>query len=184
MRTNKIIPFFLALSLHVIPLAYFLIKKPAPPALVVTNVSGNPSTPKGIDLSAFSISQKARPTKNSIKSVGLSLSVGSGSGIGNSTDLSAGSTQGFNNSQTSTGPTFTNFKEPPYPPIAREKGYEGKVKIKAYYDQEGSITRVDIVESSGIKMLDEAVKITAVNWKISSTSAGNFEKTFDFRLKN
>ncbi|MDD4973451.1 MAG: energy transducer TonB [Bacteriovorax sp.] len=182
MRTNKFIPFFLALSFHVIPFAYLLLKKPTPPTPVVGSFGGKTSTLKGIDLNAFSISQKYHAPTNSIKRVGLSAPSGEeeGSGNGNSKDSGSGSETLGN----STAPIFTSFKEPPYPPIARQKGYEGKVKIKAYYNQEGLITKVDIIESSGIKMLDETVKKTASDWKISSPSAGSFEKIFDFRLKN
>lgn len=180
MRTNKFIPFYLALSLHGIPVIYFLTKKPTPPAPII-------AAPQGIDLSGFSISQKSGNKKtqspsNSIKTVGLPAHRSEGSGIG--IENSADSGTGPGNSGNNTGPVFTNFHEPSYPPIARQKGYEGKVKIKAYYNQEGLITKVDIIQSSGIKMLDETVKKTASEWKLSSTTAGSFEKVFEFKLNN
>ena len=181
MRTNKFIPFYLALSLHAIPFLYVLIHR------------SNPITPmtatKTIDLSTFSFSQKhgkpnERPLSNSSKSVGLPIRGNEKllSGIENSNDINIGpGAQGLENK---TGFSFIHFSQPIYPQIARQKGYEGKVKIKAYYNKEGAIIKVDVIESSGIKMLDEAVKRTASDWKISSTTNGNFEKTFEFKLNN
>ncbi|MBC7539182.1 MAG: energy transducer TonB [Bacteriovorax sp.] len=182
MRTNKFIPFYIALSLHSIPLIYFLLKKPTPPAPIIVSSSAKTSPSQGIDLTGFSISHKpgniTTSTKtNSIKTVGLPASSpkehNSGSlGTGNGTIGG------------SSAPVFIIFREPVYPPIARQKGYEGKVKIKAYYNLEGVITKVDIIESSGIKMLDETVKKTASGWKLSSTRVGSFEKTFEFKLND
>jgi protein TonB len=71
--------------------------------------------------------------------------------------------------------------------VARQKGYQGKVKIRVHYNHEGSMTKIDIIESSGIKMLDEAIKNAALDWKISPSSIngpGSFEKVFEFKLKN
>jgi TonB family protein len=195
MRTNKFIPFYIALSLHAIPLTYFLLKKSAPPAAVMVSSSAKASPSQGIDLTGFSISQKPgyktiAPTQtNSIKTVGLpaaSYEVHNNGNTGSSASASGSSGTGTGNDTNGnhSEPVFINFREPIYPPVARQKGYEGKVKIKAYYNQVGVITKVEIIESSGIKMLDETVKKTASGWKLSVISAGSFEKKFEFKLKN
>lgn len=179
MRTNKFIPFYLALLLHLIPLIFYLFKRPVIQASVLP--------PQGIGLSAFSISErsiqlKTQTKQNYTETVGLSSQNGAESMPSRPGDKNG--IEGTGGIGNNTGPVFINFNEPTYPPVARQKGWEGKVKIKAYYDQGGSITKIDIVQSSGIKMLDESVKKTALSWKLSSSTGGSFEKVFEFKLNN
>jgi TonB family protein len=176
MRTSKFIPFYLAITLHAIPLAYFLLKSPIPQVPITMS-----SRPAGIDLSGFSISGRASKktassSSNSIKTVGQNSVSG---------NLSTGSeTNSADASGNSSGPSFISFSEPAYPVIARQKGYEGKVKIKIFHNQEGAIIKVDILESSGFKMLDDSVLKTAMSWKLNNVSVGSFEKVYEFKLKN
>lgn len=180
MRTNKFIPFCLALTLHAMVLIFFLTKRPATQAPVIT-------LPQGIGLSGFSISEKTNPIKrvgHSAKGATLAASAKENPNAGASTSISgSGSVKG--SPETNAGSAFVNFNEPKYPPVARQKGWEGTVKIKAYFNQAGVITKVDILQSSGIKMLDESVLKSSTNWKLSaSSSAGSFEKVFEFKLNN
>jgi TonB family protein len=176
MRTSKFIPFYLAITLHAVPLAYFLLKSPIPQAPIAMS-----SRPVGIDLSGFSISERASKktassSSNSIKTVGQNS---------NSGNLTTGDGSISSNSPNSSlNPSFMSFTEPVYPVIARQKGYEGKVKIKIFHNQEGAIIKVDIIESSGFKMLDDTVQKTAMGWKLKNVSIGSFEKVFEFKLKN
>lgn len=177
MRTNKFIPILLALAIHLVPMGYFLLKG-QDPHQKAGYTSNSPNTSEGIDLNGFSVSRKNRlqnkqqnrqykigPTVNSIKSVGfVPEEMGSAHGDGKI--------------------DFLKFREPTYPPVAREKGLEGIIKIKASYNQEGNIDKVEIIQSSGHKMLDESVKKSAIEWKVSGGHAGYFEKSFEFRLKN
>jgi TonB family protein len=189
MRTNKFIPFYIALSLHAIPLIYFLSKKHAPPIPISAGPTSKMSPYHRLDLNGFSISQKLGKSRtqmaaNNTKKVGLSA--GHSNGPASDTGQSKFSEPGMDSgtSKNSTGLSFINFHEPQYPVVARQKGHEGVVKIKAYYNQEGLITKVEIVESSGIKMLDETVKKAAAAWRLKTNSAGSFEKKFEFKLKN
>lgn len=75
--------------------------------------------------------------------------------------------------------------EPQYPPLARQKGLEGKVRLRAFYNNEGSITQVDVVDSSGTKMLDESARKALLAWKIKAgLGSASFEKTFQFKLND
>lgn len=184
MLTKKFIPFILAAAIHAIPMIYFLYTPSA-------KLSSNDSVPlsHAIDLKGFQISRqnanRLSPQKGHepIKSEAIAPGdatgpTQSGSGTDSDSAPTSGATYNFN------GPQFIRFQEPVYPVFAREKGYEGKVKIRAYFDQDGAITKVDVVDSSGIKMLDDTVKNTAESWRLSPGSAGSFEKTFEFKLKN
>ncbi|MDO9181529.1 MAG: TonB family protein [Bacteriovorax sp.] len=174
MRTNKIIPFLIALLLHTIPVIYFLkigaVKQPQ---------SNKPLSK--IDLSNFSFpniknsSTKHLP-KNQTKILGLQ---------GQAIQISEGSLEkSFGPNEKIQSYTFINYQEPLYPPVARQKGLEGKVKIKIFYDQLGSVIKIDLLESSGTKMLDDSVLKAASKWKISSTISGSIEKVFEFKLNN
>lgn len=155
-------------------MSYFLIQKTILTTPIITPI-------QAIGLNAFSISQKADAEKNQtpsnlIKTVGLP--------IPSSNPLSSGQGAESGTLEKSPGLDFSYLRQPLYPKLARQKGYEGKVKIRAYYNQEGVITKVEIIESSGIKMLDESVKNAISDWKLSMTTEGSFEKTFEFKLNN
>ncbi|MFA6236410.1 MAG: energy transducer TonB [Bacteriovorax sp.] len=178
MRTNNIIPILLATAIHLIPAGFFLLKSPA--VEVHTKIA-----PESIGISDFSLEQK-KQIKNSIKSVGLSPSssqstTASVAGEGKNSIQAAAPVNG----SAGVGElNFVKYSEPLYPPVARANGMEGTVKIKVYYDKAGDVGSVDIISSSGYKMLDESVKKSAALWKLPSGSEGNFEKTFSFKLKN
>lgn len=170
MRTNKFIPFLLALIIHLIPLFIFLKKNHN-----YSQLSGKSSSLKTIDLIGFSSSSNGGNKKNEPRSkpsetVGLQKG-GMLDTQENSIDLKA-------------EPLFQKFTEPTYPILARKQGYEGKVKIKITFNENGIITKTDIIESSGINMLDEAVLKVAKDWRINSKINGTFEKVFEFKLKN
>ncbi|MGZ3789885.1 MAG: energy transducer TonB [Bacteriovorax sp.] len=192
MRTNKFIPFIIAVAIHAVPLTYFAVKRSS------STSSPFPSMPVhgGIDLNNFSLakktpSQKKASTKKPIESVGfnptdkssennpnMAPSKGEGPSNGHQKD---GANEGNDHGSTI---TFLKIKEPDYPPMARARGLEGKVKIKAYYNREGTVERIEITQSSGAKILDESVKKTVADWQLSKGSEGSFEKTFEFKLQN
>ena len=137
--------------------------------------------PEGIDLSGFSLekTKKIAVVKNQTKMDGLQVSTEevNSSNHGSTT---IGSTTTNQN-----GPVFLKFVQPPYPPVARAQGIEGIVKIKAFYNQEGMVTNVEIIQSSGAALLDETVKKTALKWQITKPlTSGNFEQSFAFKLRN
>lgn len=91
-------------------------------------------------------------------SEGISKGKGSGGpGFGN----------GPSNAQPVVPPRLTHYVKPPYPPDAREKGIEGTVIVRVLIDLSGNIGGVDIYESSGSSLLDEAAISSANGWEFS-----------------
>jgi len=184
MRTNKFIPLLLAISLHGIPIIFCLIQTSKISKPTVLNFSTPSYSNHGIDLNGFSVSKKSgevkKPqNKTPTKTVGLA---GITESAGQST--SQISSSGSSHSENDPEPTFIKFNEPIYPIMARKKGYEGKVKIKVFFDQNGIIIKVDIIESSGVNLLDETVRKAALEWRLKTSSNGSFEKTFVYKLNN
>lgn len=188
MRTNKFIPILLAVAIHLLPVSYFLLKPQAAPPQNPGPSFGNNKLPEGIDLSGFSLQRQpqrqgpkgeAKASQNSIKSVGQNSGNSGSSGDSSGEAAGTGGSGGGSDEM-----IFLKFHQPVYPVVAREKGYEGVVKAKINYNHDGDIEKVEIIESSGYKMLDEAVKKTASEWKLSVKNSGNFEKSFEFKLKN
>lgn len=182
MRTNKFIPLLIALFIHAIPLLYLVSNK-------TDSAMSSPhsSLSQGIDLSGFSIAKRNSTSKRFSEPKAINPTVASVASVNSSNIEGSGTTGGSTGGPSTTsgnGVVFVQMREPQYPPIARQKGLEGKVKVKAFYNNEGIITKVDIMESSGVKMLDESVSKTVSEWKLSQGSSGSFEKSFEFKLKN
>lgn len=57
-----------------------------------------------------------------------------------------------------------NNPHPPYPLIARKKGFEGKLILKVTVNEDGSVKDVTIDKSSGYLILDKASKETIEKW--------------------
>ena len=74
--------------------------------------------------------------------------------------------------------------EPPYPPIARETGEQGTVKLLLGGDAAGNIISVEVKESSGFPVLDRAtVDFIKGHWRLP-TGTGNrlFETSITYQL--
>ena len=56
---------------------------------------------------------------------------------------------------------------PPYPPLARREGTEGKVKLKVLISEEGRVTGVSLFRSSGSPLLDQSALETLEKWRFS-----------------
>jgi len=190
MRLNKFVPFLLALVIHLLPLGYFLFIKNT---FEAPGVSQN-SQLQGIDLTGFSTTKKKstpaglKPT-SSVNPTSPSLKTGTtkatdSAGPGASQDPSPGTIGTSSSGTGSPESLILSSVDPVYPPLARQKGLEGSVRLKARYDNQGVITQVDIVNSSGTKMLDESAKKALMGWKLKAGSEGSFEKTFQFKLNN
>ena len=61
---------------------------------------------------------------------------------------------------------------PPYPPLARRMGEEGKVVLRVAVNALGSADSVEIKTSSGSVRLDEAARKTVLNWKFIPAKRG------------
>jgi TonB family protein len=67
--------------------------------------------------------------------------------------------------------------EPPYPPIARETGEQGTVKLLLGADAAGNVISVDVKESSGFPVLDRAtVDFIKHHWRLP---AGDGNRLFE-----
>ena len=68
--------------------------------------------------------------------------------------------------------------EPPYPPIARETGEQGTVKLLLAGDAAGNIISVDVKESSGFPVLDRAtVDFIKKHWRLPAGDDNRFFET-------
>ena len=57
-----------------------------------------------------------------------------------------------------------NNPHPPYPLIARKKGFEGKLILEVLVNEDGSVKSTRIRESSGYQILDTVSKETVEKW--------------------
>jgi periplasmic protein TonB len=60
---------------------------------------------------------------------------------------------------------YLNNPPPPYPPLSRRLGEQGKVVIRAFIDERGTATRAEIRTSSGYDRLDQAALQTVLKWR-------------------
>ncbi|MDM3844932.1 MAG: TonB family protein [Aphanizomenon gracile PMC627.10] len=108
----------------------------------------------------------------------------SGNGVGNNSGNGVGNTAKPENTPIATAP------KPPienssklnradclqcqikYPERARRRGTEGNPEVAIDTDNQGNVTRVRLIRSSGDSELDEAAQKAAQEWKLTPTEAG------------
>ncbi|MFO5491598.1 MAG: TonB family protein, partial [Cuspidothrix sp.] len=117
---------------------------------------------------------------------GLGVGNGTGAGVGNGT--SAGNETG-NTPKPENTPIATAPKPPrengsklnradclecqiKYPDNARRRGVEGNPEVAIDTDDQGNVTRVRLISSSGDSELDEAAQQAAQQWKLTPTEGG------------
>ncbi len=61
-------------------------------------------------------------------------------------------------------PRFNNLK-PPYPITSRENGEQGKVWLSLCVSEQGAISRLQLLQSSGYPALDRSALNTVMHWK-------------------
>ncbi|WP_144436848.1 energy transducer TonB [Thermosulfidibacter takaii] len=66
--------------------------------------------------------------------------------------------------------------KPPYPYIARSRGYQGKVLLKALVDVQGDVKDVIVVKSSGYTILDKTAVEAIKQWKFEPAHLGAIRK--------
>lgn len=62
---------------------------------------------------------------------------------------------------------------PPYPPISRRLGEEGKVMLKVKVTADGTAAVVDLEKTSGFERLDEAAKQAVARWRFVPAKRGD-----------
>jgi protein TonB len=72
-----------------------------------------------------------------------------------------------------TPPAFLDNPHPIYPPLARQRGWEGDVLIKVSVDNQGKVVRADLKQSSGHRVLDKSALKQIRTWRFSPALKGN-----------
>ena len=67
---------------------------------------------------------------------------------------------------------YLNNPAPPYPPLSRRMGEEGKVALRVSVNPQGAADSVEVKTSSGSTRLDEAAVNTVKRWKFIPAKRG------------
>lgn len=68
---------------------------------------------------------------------------------------------------------YLNNPAPPYPPLSRRLGEEGRVMLRVFVDERGLPLRVEMRSSSGHDRLDHVALETVKNWKFVPARRGD-----------
>jgi TonB family protein len=83
--------------------------------------------------------------------------------------------------------TALNMPMPRYPQSAQLAGDEGSVRVRLYVSPNGSVSRVEVMRSSGRGDMDRAAAIAARNWAFTPLGDAGGEQwgdvTMYFRLR-
>lgn len=69
-------------------------------------------------------------------------------------------------------PAYLNNKPPEYPSMARKRGFEGKVILRVRVLSSGNPQELEIKDSSGYEILDEAALKAVKKWKFKPATRG------------
>lgn len=70
-------------------------------------------------------------------------------------------------------PLYRENQPPPYPRVARRRGYEGTVLLEVLVTEEGRVGELRVVESSGHDLLDKASLRAVEAWRFSPGRRGD-----------
>ncbi|MDX1498233.1 MAG: TonB family protein [Salinisphaeraceae bacterium] len=86
---------------------------------------------------------------------------------------------------------YLNNPQPAYPRIAARRGWEGKLMLSLDLDKNGNPTRVEVIESSGHRVLDKAAQAAIKRWRFQPATkdgkavpAQNVKVPWIWELKN
>ena len=68
---------------------------------------------------------------------------------------------------------YLQVSAPFYPAVARVRGWEGTVILKALVEKDGTCSQVAVEKSSGYNVLDEAAVKAVKEWEFSPARFGN-----------
>ncbi len=74
------------------------------------------------------------------------------------------SNSGFDQIPTMSEPRYRKAFPPEYPRLARKRGQQGLVLVRAKVDQHGEVEEVELIQSSGVKSLDVRAVETVEKW--------------------
>jgi protein TonB len=78
-------------------------------------------------------------------------------------------------------PYYKRNPAPPYPEIARQRGYQGIVMLEVLINQEGKVDEILLFQSSGHIILDRAAIASVTNWVFEPGKKG--DETVKMRVK-
>ena len=85
---------------------------------------------------------------------------------------------------------YLNNPPPPYPPLARRLGEEGKTVLRVYVSAEGLPGQIELLESAGSPRIDEAALEAVKHWRFVPARQGELaiaawvRVPISFRLEN
>ena len=68
---------------------------------------------------------------------------------------------------------YLQVSPPAYPDVARQRGWEGTVILKALVDKDGTCSQVAVEKSSGHDILDDAATEAVKDWEFSPARMGD-----------
>jgi protein TonB len=80
-------------------------------------------------------------------------------------------------------PVLLEAPEPVYPARAIQLGRQGAVLVAALIDADGRVQRAEVLESSGVDLLDRAAVEAIQRWRFVPGSGTRFEHRFRFELE-
>jgi len=69
-------------------------------------------------------------------------------------------------------PTYMKNPRPTYPPLARQRGWQGDVLLRVFVNTAGHVTAVRLEQSSGHRVLDRSAMKQIRNWRFRPASRG------------
>ncbi len=60
---------------------------------------------------------------------------------------------------------YLNNPRPPYPPLSKRLGEQGKVVVRVYIEVDGTASRAEVRQSSGFERLDQTALQTVQRWR-------------------
>lgn len=70
-------------------------------------------------------------------------------------------------------PAYLYHPPPPYPVLARQRSYQGRVELLAEVLPNGNVGRIKVSQSSGFKILDRAALRAAKSWRFQPSRSGD-----------
>lgn len=72
--------------------------------------------------------------------------------------------------------------KPPYPPISRRLGEQGKVVVRVLIGADGNAQRAEVAQSSGYERLDQAAVATVLKWRYVPGKRGGVPEAMWFNV--